>query len=118
MIGFAGVLFMTTANTRLQLSVPGHMRGRVMGIYALLFVGTTPIGSLLIGQMAEHVGVQTTVLAMAGLCGAGVVAGLVYARRTAPLTGGGGRMVPVLSGETRQRALEHGNAVEEGRRPA
>jgi MFS family permease len=118
MIGFAGVLFMTTANTRLQLSVPGHMRGRVMGIYALLFVGTTPIGSLLIGQMAEHVGVQATVLAMAGLCGAGVVAGLVYARRTAPRTGGGGRMVPVLSGETRQRALEHGDAVEEGRRPA
>ena len=40
---------MTTANTRLQLAVPGHMRGRVMGIYALLFVGTTPIGAYVMG---------------------------------------------------------------------
>jgi len=93
MVGFAGVLFMTTANTRLQLLVPGHIRGRVMGMYALLFVGTTPIGSLLIGQLAESVGVQATVLCMAGLCAAGVAAGLLYARRSAPVTGGGGRMI-------------------------
>jgi len=79
--GMCGVLFMTTANTRLQLLVPGHMRGRVMGIYILLFIGTTPIGSMLIGQLAEHLGVRTTVLTMAGLCGAGVVAAVLYARR-------------------------------------
>ena len=33
-LGIMGILFMTTANTRLQLAVPGQMRGRVMGIYA------------------------------------------------------------------------------------
>ena len=47
---------MTTANTRLQLAVPGHMRGRVMGIYALLFVGTTPIGAYVMGQLADALG--------------------------------------------------------------
>ena len=81
-MGIVGVLFMTTANTRLQLAVPGHMRGRVMGIYALLFVGTTPIGAYVMGRLAEAVGVSAMVLIMAALCGVGVVAGAVYIRRT------------------------------------
>ena len=81
-MGIVGVLFMTTANTRLQLAVPGHMRGRIMGIYALLFVGTTPIGAYVMGQLAEAVGVSAMVLIMAALCGIGVVAGIVYIRRT------------------------------------
>jgi hypothetical protein len=72
---------MTTANTRLQLAVPGHMRGRVMGIYALLFVGTTPIGAYVMGELAEAVGVTVMVLIMAALCAIGVVAGVVYIRR-------------------------------------
>lgn len=90
-VGLCGVLFMTTANTRLQLLVPGHMRGRVMGIYFVLFIGTTPIGSMLIGQLAEHLGVRTTVLTMAGLCAAGVTAAALYARRQVEgLEDGGG----------------------------
>jgi MFS family permease len=80
-MGIVGVLFMTTANTRLQLAVPGHMRGRVMGIYALLFVGTTPIGAYVMGELAEAVGVTVMVLIMAALCAIGVVAGVVYIRR-------------------------------------
>lgn len=86
--GFTGVLCMTAANTRLQLEVPWNLRGRVMGIYVLLFVGTTPIGSYLCGQLAEHVngggaaGVRATIIITAGLCALGVVAALVYARRT------------------------------------
>ncbi len=98
-MGVAGVLFMTTANTRLQLAVPGHMRGRVMGIYALLFVGTTPIGAYIMGQLAEVGGVATKettmrmVLIMAALCAVGVVAGIVYIRRSGTVdfvTAGGG----------------------------
>lgn len=81
--GFVGVLFMTTANTMLQILAPDHLRGRVMGIYILLFIGTTPIGSYLIGVLAEYVNVRVTVLTMAGLCAAGVIAGSLYARRSA-----------------------------------
>jgi MFS family permease len=81
LMGLSGVLFMTTANTRLQLVVPGHMRGRVMGMYALVFVGTTPIGSALVGILAERTGVSTMVLEMAGLCALGVGGGLWYARQ-------------------------------------
>jgi len=89
MAGFAGVLFMTTANTRLQLQVPDHLRGRVMGMYFLVFIGTTPIGSYLIGFLAEHlssddrVAVRGTVFILAGLCAAGILTASIYARRTA-----------------------------------
>jgi len=80
---------MTTANTRLQLQVPDHLRGRVMGMYFLVFIGTTPIGSYLIGFLAEHlssddrVAVRGTVFILAGLCAAGILTALIYARRTA-----------------------------------
>jgi MFS family permease len=79
-MGVSGTLFMTTANTRLQLGVPGNMRGRVMGIYAMLFVGTTPIGAEIMGRLAGAAGVPVMVLIMAGLCAAGVVWGALYAR--------------------------------------
>ncbi len=88
LIGFVAVLFMTSANTRLQLGVPDHLRGRVMGMYILLFIGTTPIGSYLIGFMGEHLPLSTselevkaTVVCMAGLCAIGVAVGALYARR-------------------------------------
>ena len=81
-MGVSGTLFMTTANTRLQLGVPGNMRGRVMGIYAMLFVGTTPIGAEIMGRLAGAAGVPVMVLIMAGLCAAGVVWGVLYARST------------------------------------
>jgi MFS family permease len=81
LIGVAGIIFMTSANTRLQLVVAGEMRGRVMGMYALLFVGTTPIGSLLVGTLAEKNGVPAMVLEMAGVCAVGVLAAAWFALR-------------------------------------
>jgi MFS family permease len=80
-LGGAGIIFMTSANTRLQLIVPGHMRGRVMGMYALLFIGTTPIGSLLVGTLAEKNGVPAMVLEMAALCALGVIGASWFALR-------------------------------------
>jgi MFS family permease len=86
-VGFTGVICMTSANTLLQLGVPPHLRGRVMGIYQLLFVGTTPIGSYLAGQLAAHLGgggglgVQEMILVTAGLTGVGVLAALIYSLR-------------------------------------
>jgi hypothetical protein len=59
-----------------------------MGMYILLFAGTTPIGSYICGQLAEHVGgggavgSRATVLISAGLCAVGVITGLIYARRS------------------------------------
>jgi MFS family permease len=88
LVGFTGVLCMTSANTLLQLGVPGNLRGRVMGIYVLVFVGTTPIGSYVCGQLAARLGgggalgTQEMIVVTAGLTGVGVLAALLYARRS------------------------------------
>jgi MFS family permease len=80
-IGVSSIIFMTSANTRLQLVVAGEMRGRVMGMYALLFVGTTPIGSLLVGALAEKNGVPMMVVEMAAVCAVGLLAAVWFAAR-------------------------------------
>ena len=54
------------ANTMLQLQVPDHLRGRVMGFYSFTVLGMTPFGSLQAGWVSEHFGVRTS-LALGGL---------------------------------------------------
>lgn len=80
-LGIAGVTFGTTANSLVQLNVPDELRGRVMSLYVLLFIGSTPVGSFLIGSLSDRVGVEATLLICAGLCAIGVVAALAYWRR-------------------------------------
>ncbi len=57
-LGFAQIVFMTTCNTTVQIAVPDDLRGRVMGLYALVFAGMTPIGALIMGAVAERWGVS------------------------------------------------------------
>lgn len=54
--GLALLTFNTTANAVTQLSVPARMRGRVMGLYMLVFMGSSPIGAPLLGWLAEVFG--------------------------------------------------------------
>ncbi len=56
-----GVLSMTlisSANAAVQISTDPHFRGRVMAIYSMIFLGTTPIGAPLIGWIGEHWGAR------------------------------------------------------------
>lgn len=69
-LGFAQIVFMTSCNTTVQIAVPDELRGRVMGLYALVFAGMTPIGALIMGTVAEHWGVSRA-------CAVGGAAGLV-----------------------------------------
>lgn len=65
---FCGVIALTmliSANSYVQVNSDSAVRGRVMGIYLLIFMGGTPIGSLLIGYLSETVGVRETVV----ICG-------------------------------------------------
>jgi len=80
-LGFAGIIFATSANTLLQLMVPDALRGRVMSIYILLFAGSTPIGGFLIGSLSSVVGVPPTLLLCAALCLIGVLIAYLYQRR-------------------------------------
>ncbi len=80
-LGFAGVTFGTTANSLIQLTVPDELRGRVMGLYVLLFMGSTPIGSFFIGTLSNFIGVTPTLLICAALCAIGVGIAMVYRKR-------------------------------------
>jgi MFS family permease len=82
MLGVSSSIFTATNSARLQLITPAPLRGRVMSIQTLLFAGSTPIGSFIIGSMAQSAGVQPALAAMGGLCIAGTVAALLYMRRT------------------------------------
>jgi MFS family permease len=55
-LGFAAIAFMITGNTTLQLNADPKMRGRVMSLYSVVFLGSTPIGAPLAGWIAEHLG--------------------------------------------------------------
>ena len=70
MVSLAQILFMTSCNTTVQITVPDELRGRLMSLYAMVFVGMTPIGSFLLGTIAERAGVATA-------CVTGGTAGLV-----------------------------------------
>ncbi len=80
-LGFCGITFATAANTLLQLNVRDDMRGRVMGLYMLLFAGSTPLGALIIGVLSARVGVENTLSICAGLCTLGAIAGTWFQRR-------------------------------------
>lgn len=67
--GASMVGFMTTANTSMQLLVPDHMRGRLMGVFVMAAFGLTPIGSLLLGLVAQKTGPQVALFLGALLCG-------------------------------------------------
>lgn len=81
-LGLAGMLVATTANIRLQQLAPEHLRGRMMGLYILIFSGSTPLGAMCIGVLANTVGVRLTIVVCAILSGLGISVGLIY-RRTA-----------------------------------
>ena len=53
---------MNIANSLVQTLVPDKLRGRVMGVYTLTFFGLLPVGSLLMGMLAEHFGEAEAIL--------------------------------------------------------
>jgi len=64
-IGVGLMHHMVTTNTMLQLFVSDELRGRVMSIYTLSFIGTAPLGSLEVGWVGEHLGPRIAVVSCA-----------------------------------------------------
>jgi MFS family permease len=80
-VGMAGVFFTTSANSILQLTVPEHMRGRIMGMYSLLLMGMTPPGAAFTGAIADGWGISIALQVEAVICLLGLAGGLVYLTR-------------------------------------
>ena len=71
-VGVGLMNHMVTTNTLLQMFVTDELRGRVMSIYTLSFIGTAPLGSLAVGYIGEHFSPRTAVLFCASfslMCG-------------------------------------------------
>ncbi len=80
-LGFFMIIFFATANTAVQTRVPDKLRGRVMGVYALAFLGLTPFGSLIAGALAKTTSASFAVALGAVIC---MIAGLIVMRLTRP----------------------------------
>ena len=65
LIGAGLINYMATTNTMLQLFVSDDLRGRVMSLYTLSFIGLAPIGSLEVGYIGERMSPQIAVAASA-----------------------------------------------------
>jgi MFS family permease len=79
-MGFLNLAFQSMANASVQLSVDPELRGRVMGLYMLAFIGGTPIGAPVIGALTNHFGARAGM----AICGAvpALAAVLVVAANT------------------------------------
>jgi MFS family permease len=60
-VGFTLMVQMASANTLIQTIVPDHLRGRVMSVHVMMFMGMMPFGSLVAGSVAEKLGAPLTV---------------------------------------------------------
>ena len=65
--GWSLMSVVNVTNALIQTHVPDELRGRVMGVYILLFQGGTPIGALFAGGLAGNISEATTVLIFASI---------------------------------------------------
>ncbi|HYP49106.1 MAG TPA: MFS transporter [Thermoleophilaceae bacterium] len=83
-LGAASVTFAAGVNSTLQLAVEPEMRGRVMALYSVVFLGSTPIGGPLVGWLAQAAGPRAgLVLGGGAALAAGVGARLAFSRAEA-----------------------------------
>lgn len=83
-VGWLSVSFMSTGNATLQLNSDPQMRGRVMSLWSVAFMGSTPIGGPLIGWISEASGPRAGLAVGAASCFVAAAIGLAIHRRRAP----------------------------------
>jgi MFS family permease len=96
-VGCAMMMQMASSNTLIQAMVPDRLRGRTMAVYSMVFMGLAPIGALISGALADHIGAPWTV----AIGGVGAIAGGVIF----------GREWPKLRTDARQLLVAQGIAV-------
>ena len=73
-VGYFIMLQMASSNTLIQVMVPDELRGRVMAVYSMMFMGMAPVGALLGGALSDRMGAPLTV----GLGGLASIAGAAW----------------------------------------
>jgi len=87
-VGASIMVQMASSNTLIQSMVPDKLRGRVMAVYSMMFMGMAPFGALVAGSVAERLGAARTVAGGGAAC---LVAAAIFATR-----------LPALRGEARE----------------
>jgi MFS family permease len=87
-VGFSMMTQMASSNTLIQAMVPDELRGRVMSVYSMMFMGGAPFGAFFGGVLADHLGAPMAVGIGGGVC---VVAAFVF-----------GAKLPTLRAEARE----------------
>lgn len=80
-LGIASISYIASTNTSIQMNSPEELRGRIMGLYVVIFAGSTPIGALFTGFIAETLGTAIMILIEGLLCLIGVGMGVLYIKR-------------------------------------
>ena len=96
-VGGGMMVEMAATNTIVQTIVADEMRGRVMAFYAMAFLGTAPLGSLMAGLVAAHIGPMRTIMIGGVTC---MIGGVVFAFR-----------LPTLRAHVRPIYIERGILV-------
>jgi MFS family permease len=96
-VGGGMMVEMAATNTIVQTIVEDEMRGRVMAFYAMAFLGTAPLGSLMAGLVASHIGPMRTIMIGGVAC---IIGGVIFAFR-----------LPVLRAHVRPIYIERGILV-------
>lgn len=76
-VGFFMILQMSSSNTLVQSMVPDALRGRVMSLYSMVFMGMAPLGSMLAGTLGDTLGARWTIAICGGVA---ICGGFVFAR--------------------------------------
>jgi MFS family permease len=79
-VGYFVMLQTSSSNTMLQAMSPDNLRGRVLAVYSMMFMGMAPIGALLAGAEAKRIGAPLTV----GIGGLGAILGAIWFARSLP----------------------------------
>lgn len=81
LVGLASITFMTSSTTLLQLRADPMMRGRVLALQAMVFLGSTPIGGPIVGAVSEAFGARAALLVGGAACVAAAAWGAFAGRR-------------------------------------
>jgi MFS family permease len=98
-VGYSLMVQMAASNTLIQAMVPDALRGRVMSVYSMMFLGMAPFGGLSAGYSAEHIGAPATVAGGGAIC---LVAAVLFRLH-----------LPSVRGEARALIVAQGLAASE-----
>ncbi len=102
-VGGSMMVQMASSNTLIQAMVPDQLRGRVMAVYSMMFMGMAPFGALFAGVVAQMLGAPLTIAIGGTVC---IIGSAVFASR-----------LPIIRGEARQlivaQALAGGDPEDE-----